>query len=180
MIPTRATAYVGLASVLVAWLAGAAGLSVPADPPRGAERPAASDGTQQLADEVQAQAARLKDRLAAAPVPVTPFRNPFTFGERVAARERSVVVRDSVAANPDPAATPQAIPEPPLQLIGIAERHTAGGDVRTAMITADSDELFMLQVGDTLGARYRVDAIGPGAVELSDLLTARIRRLSLK
>jgi hypothetical protein len=179
MTPTRATAYVGLASVLVAWLAGAAGLSVTADRPRAPDRQALSDGTQQLADEVQAQAARLKDRLAAAPVPVTPFRNPFAFREREVARDR-VVARRPGAAIPDSAPTPQVAPEPPLQLIGIAERHTADGPVRTAMITADSDELFMLAVGETLGARYRVEAIGPDAVELADLVTAGTRRLSLK
>jgi hypothetical protein len=179
MTPTRATAYVGLASVLVAWLAGAAGLSVTADPPRTQEQRVVSDGTQQLADEVQAQAARLKDRLAAAPVPVTPFRNPFTFGAREAAGDRRVA-RQAVAviAAPDPA--PQAAPEPPLQLIGIAERRTADGPVRTAMITADSDELFMLEVGETFGARYRVQAIGPDAVELVDLMTAGTRRLALR
>ncbi len=179
MTPTRATAYVGLASVFVAWLAGAAGLSVAADPPRVPERRAVSDGSQQLADEVQAQAARLKDRLAAAPVPVTPFRNPFAFGEREVRPARSPAPH-AVAAIADPAPAPQVLPEPPLQLIGIAERRTPAGPVRTAMITADSDELFMLAVGETLGARYRVEAIGPDAVELSDLVTAGTRRLSLK
>lgn len=179
MTPTRATAYVGLASVLVAWLAGAAGLSVTADPPRAPERPPASDGTQQLADEVQTQAARLEARLAAAPVPVTPFRNPFTFGDREMPRDR-VVARDAGAPIAAPAPAPQVAPEPPLQLIGIAERETPAGPVRTAMITADSDELFMPGVGETFGARYRVEAIGPDAVELVDLVTAGTRRLTLK
>ena len=39
------------------------------------------------------------------------------------------------------------------------------------MITADSDELFMLIDGDTLGGRYRVKSIGADAVELIDLVT---------
>jgi hypothetical protein len=179
LTPTRATGYVGLASVLVAWLAGAAGLSVTADPGRVPARPVVSDGTQRLADEVQAQAARLKQRLAAAPVPVTPFRNPFTFGARDVAAGRFVAPQAAPAiVASDPA--PQTPPEPPLQLIGIAERRTATGPVRTAMVTADSDELFMLEVGETLGARYRVEAIGPDAVELVDLVTAGTRRLALK
>jgi len=48
------------------------------------------------------------------------------------------------------------------------------------MITADSDELFMLTVGGTLGGRYRVTAISSDAVELSDLVTGGTRRLTLR
>ncbi len=40
------------------------------------------------------------------------------------------------------------------------------------MITADSDELFMLIEGETLGGRYRVKTVGPDLVELTDLVTA--------
>ena len=48
------------------------------------------------------------------------------------------------------------------------------------MITADSDELFMLIEGDTLGERYRVKAVGPEVVELIDLVTTATRRLTLR
>jgi hypothetical protein len=70
--------------------------------------------------------------------------------------------------------------EPPLQLIGVAEQTVAGVLVRTAVITADSDEPLMVVAGETLGARYRVTAVGADAVELSDLVTGATRRLALR
>jgi hypothetical protein len=48
------------------------------------------------------------------------------------------------------------------------------------MITADSDELFMLIEGDTLGGRYRVKSVGADVVELTDLVTTATRRLALR
>ena len=48
------------------------------------------------------------------------------------------------------------------------------------MITADSDELFMLTEGETLGGRYRVKAVTETAVELIDLVTGASRRLVLR
>ena len=44
----------------------------------------------------------------------------------------------------------------------------------------DSDELFMLVEGDTLGGRYRVKAIAAETVELTDLVTGATRRLTLR
>jgi hypothetical protein len=174
MSPKRATAYVGLSSVLAAWLATAAGLTVaPAqqEPPA----PVSSAHAQQLADEIQVQATRLRERLAAAPVPRQPFRNPFAFAPRIAATTRRAV---SPAPAVDAADAPP--PEPPLQLVGVAERKTDTGSIRTAMITADSDELFMLTEGETLGGRYRVKAVTETAVELIDLVTGASRRLVLR
>lgn len=174
MSPKRATAYVGLASVLAAWLATAAGLTVaPAqqEPPA----PVSSVHSQQLAEEIQVQATRLRERLAVAPVPRQPSRNPFAFGPRIITPTRRAVAPAPAA---DPADAPP--PEPPLQLVGVAERKTDTGTVRTAMITADSDELFMLSEGETLGGRYRVTAISETGVELIDLVTGASRRLVLR
>jgi len=174
MTPLRATTYAGVASVLVTWLASASGVPAPPDQ-RPPQARAAISSTQALADDVQAQTARLRGRLAAAPAPRAPLRNPFAFAERA---PRPVRAPEALRANVDTAPTVAA--EPPLQLAGIAEQETAGTTVRTAMITADSDELFMLIVGDSLGGRYRVTAIGSEAVELSDLVTGGTRRLALR
>jgi hypothetical protein len=38
----------------------------------------------------------------------------------------------------------------------------------------------MLVEGDTLGARYRVKSVAAEAVELTDLVTAATRRLTLR
>lgn len=174
MTPLRATTYAGVASVLVTWLASASGVSAPPDPSPPQSRPGVS-ATQALADDVQAQTARLHGRLATAPAPRTPVRNPFAFAARA---ERPAVDRSARAATI--AIAPVPPPEPPLQLVGVAEQETAGVTARTALITADSDELFMLTVGATLGGRYRVTAIGSDAVELSDLVTGGTRRLALR
>jgi hypothetical protein len=176
MTPTRATAYVGLASVLVAWLAGAAVLSVTTSWPEPQAPRVETSPTQAIADEVQAQASRLRGRLAVAPVPREPLRNPFAFAPRTVRAEHA-----SAAAAPKPLKPVSELPaEPPLQLVGVAERETPTGVVRTAMITADSDELFMLVEGDTLGARYRVKTVGADVVELADLVTGTTRRLALR
>jgi hypothetical protein len=173
---TRATAYVGLASVLVSWLAGAAGLSVTPRPPAPQPPRAEAATTQALADEIQGQASRLRDRLAAAPLPHEPIRNPFAFAARAVRPSRS----SATAAAKPAAAEAVPTPEPPLQLVGVAERTTPAGIVRTALITADSDDLFMLIDGDTLGGRYRVKAVSADAVELLDLVTGATRRLALR
>jgi len=174
MTPLRATTYVGVASVLVAWLASASGVSAPPESPAPQPRSAVAS-TQALADDVQTQTARLRGRLASAPAPRSPARNPFAFAERA---RRPAVEHATVASSSD--ASPTLPPEPPLQLVGVAEQQTAGATVRTALVTADSDELFMLTVGASLGGRYRVTAIGSDAVELNDLVTGATRRLTLR
>ena len=175
MTLTRATTYVGIASVLSAWLATAGGLSVSPASPHATPRPVDS-ATQALANEVQTQASRLRTRMSAAPAPHEPFRNPFAFGTREAPRPSRTASPTQTAA----AALETNPPEPPLTLAGLAERETPAGVVRTAMITADSDELFMLVEGDSLGGRYRVTAIAAEAVELIDLVTGATRRLTLR
>jgi hypothetical protein len=176
MSPTRATAYVGLALVLVAWLAGAAGIAVTSPSPQPQPGHVGVSATQALADEVQAQASRLRARMARAPAPRTPVRNPFAFAKRTA-----TPAQEPPGVLPKPLGPAQSGPgEPPLQLVGIAERETPAGVVRTALITADSDELFMMVEGDTLGGRYRVKTVFPDGVELTDLTTSMARRLSLQ
>jgi hypothetical protein len=83
MTPKRTTGYVGLMFAAAAWLANAAGLSLTSSPPPQAptERVDVSP-TQLIANEVQAQASRLRERLTTVPVPRQPFRNPFAFAAR--------------------------------------------------------------------------------------------------
>ena len=121
---------------------------------------------------VQSQASRLRNRMAVAPAPQTPIRNPFVFAERQA---RPVVTTRReprpVALEPEP-----VMPvEPELDLLGVAEE----GAVRTAMIGL-GDELLMVTVGQEVAGRYRVAAVGADAVELQDLTTGATRRLALK
>ncbi len=177
MAPARAAAYLGATTLLLAWLASAAGVS---RYPRStaAESPVAS-GLQldALTSDVQSQAARLRVRLAAAPAPQVPLRNPFSFSARPAAMDRQ-------SPAPEPSllrsAAPPIAPEPVLELVGVAEQTTDTGAKRTAIVAAPGDILFMVMEGQQLAGRYRVDAIGADAIELRDLETGLTRRLGLR
>lgn len=123
-----------------------------------------------VALNVQSQAARLRERLAVAPAPRAPIRNPFTFAARepVAVAVRPQALALAVAADPP-------LPEPELVLLGVAEQ----GSTRTAMM-GSGDELLMATEGQTLVGRYRVAKVSADAVELVDLVTGATRRLFLK
>jgi hypothetical protein len=176
MTAKRAAAYFGGASLLLAWLASAAGLVRQTPEVSPSPTPVVTSGTETLAADVQAQALRLKERLAAAPLPQEPLRNPFRFAERDAPARR-----EQPSAPADPVPPPLAAPvEPALELIGVAEDQTAQGLVRTAIVTALTDELFLVKEGETIGGRYRVKTVGSDAVELTDLVSGMSRRLALR
>ncbi len=174
----RAALYIGGASLLVAWFSSAASLSLQRglrDPPApGLDEP--SVDAVAMAADVQTQARRLKERLASAPVPQDPVRNPFRF---------RTVERPATPA-PRPAATLGLLPsvgspaEPLLALIGVAEEKKAEGLHRTGLITTDTDELIVVGVGDVVVQRYKVVAIGVDAIELADLSTGVARRLVMR
>ena len=173
MAPERAAAYIGGGILLAAWLASASGVG---QQPRTIRVARATPETVQLdalALEVQSQAARLRQRLAAAPEPQAPLRNPFVFGRRDATVRAAAAHR--VAPAPIAEIPAPDLPEPDLVLVGVA----AEGDVRTAMIAA-GDELLMVTVGQAVGGRYQVSAVGSDTVELKDLVTGATRRLALK
>ncbi len=175
MTPARAAAYIGGTSLLVAWLAAAAGVQRPAEP-RAVERRPESVQVDALAADVQSQAVRLRARMAAAPAERLSARNPFAFDSRPAPEPRR-----SVAAVGAPTASPDSPPsDVPLELIGVAERVREGTTTRTAVVTAPGDQLFLVTVGQEVAGRYRVSAVGADAVELTDLATGATRRLGLR
>lgn len=176
MTAKRAAAYSGAAVLLLAWLASAAGLVRQAPENPEPDRAPEPSGTALLAAEVHAQTLRLKMRLAAAPAPQEPLRNPFTFAPRLSAERRSAPPRAAVedAAPVGPPA------EPAIELIGVAEQETPEGVARTAIISALGGELFLVKEGETVAARYRVGAVSGDAVELNDLLLGTVRRLALR
>jgi hypothetical protein len=177
MTATRAAVYSGGALLLLASLSSA--LGVARQPPVAPDtpKPVETAGTETLVAEIQAQALRLKTRMASAPAPQEPFRNPFAFGSRPSAPRREP--RPPVeAAAPEP---PLAPPEPAIELIGVTTSDSPKGPVRTAVISALSGELFLVKEGDLIAMRYRVASVGADAVELTDLiLTGTTRRLALK
>jgi len=182
MTTTRAAAYLGGGALLIAWFAAAG--SAPfqeTDAPlrdRAAVRTSGSDTLQSLASDVQAQAGRLRDRLARAPMPQQSSRNPFAFAPREIRTAPPQTTRPPAIAPAAPAAV--VPPVPALTLIGIAEEPSPEGLHRTAMIAGADDTLYMVMEGQAVAERYRVTAIGADAVQLEDLLTGAVRRLALR
>jgi hypothetical protein len=175
MTPARAAAYLGCATVLGAWLASAAGIGERTQSSSPEPQPVQSTGTETLAEDVQAQAVRLRTHLATAPMPQRPSRNPFVFAPRQQS-PRLAAAPPSVIVPPEPI----VLPEPVLQLVGVAADQSANGAVRTAIITAEGGEMFMVKAGDSIGARYKVESVGTDTVELTDRTSGSIRRLALR
>ena len=171
MSPARAAAYFGGGILLAGWLASAAGVVLPS-PVRFPRRSAEAVQLDAVASNVQSQAARLRHRLAVAPVPQMPVRNPFAFVEAPAPPAVAGPKRPDPVA---PLVMEPSAPEPDLILVGVAEQ----GSTRTAMI-ASGDELLMTTEGQTVAGRYRVGKVSPDTIELIDLGTGATRRLSLK
>ena len=166
MAPARAAAYLGGATLLVAWLASAAAVSRVRSAPPVERRPSALVQLDAVAADVQSQAARLRTRLAAAPAPDSPRRNPFMFAMREPVVRAAVERRASERGS---GRVPPSEPDLVMELVGIAEQKTDAGLKRTAMIGAPGDQLFMVSEGRKSSGRYRVSAVGADAVELKDL-----------
>ena len=170
---TATIAVVG-AALLAAWWAAAAtsGRRDTIDPVPVKSSPIDARG-ETLANEI----ARLHEHLRPAAVPRQPGRNLFSF----AARQPRAVPAPPPVASPALTETPVAArpPAPVIKLSGIAEDTTAGGVVRTAIISA-AGQLFLAKESDSVTARFRVSKISADVVELSDLTDGSVLRLALK
>jgi hypothetical protein len=175
MTTRRAVSYGGLFCLLAAWLASAASTLQDQPPDNDQLRGVESPATDALVNEVQGQAARLRRRLASAPVPELPTRNPFLFDSRIVSTPRPAVRQPE----PQPMA-PLPPSEPALYLLGVAENQSPDGLKRTAILGDQADAVIMAAVGETVLDRYRVEAIGADAIELKDVATGAIRRLALR
>ena len=173
----RGAAYGGLFCLLAAWLASAA--STTFDSQGAADAGVAVPSSPDPLDlDFHAQAAKLRERLAAAPSPQAPHRNPFSFEAAPLRYAAAPAVRELAPVDVPPA--PAAPPEPTLFLVGVAEDQGPQGPTRTAILSDDGDGTFMAAVGGMVGGRYQVQAIGADVVELKDLTTGGIRRLALR
>jgi hypothetical protein len=182
MTAGRLAAWLLGAAVFGAWLASAAGVTRQAHLARSTPRRAQAPQFDALTADVQAQAGRLRERLAQAPAPREVQRNPFRFADRQAPAIRRAArggVGDA-APPPEPVDVAPEIREPALQLIGVAENASTEGVVRTAMIAGGYNELMMVTAGQKILGRYEVVAVGADAVELKDVQTGAIRRLVLQ
>src|SRR5262245_53643219 len=174
----RATLYVAGGTLLVAWFSSAASMSLGRNPRRAPQVIADSAPAQNLAVSVQTQAKRLKERLAVAPLPQQPVRNPFAF--RPAPESRVAPVSRAAVPVPTTAPVEMVIPDVPLLLVGLAEHRNGDALVRSAAISSNGEDLIMADVGSVVVGRYTVTSIGSDAVEMKDGSTGRIRRLVLQ
>ena len=172
----RKIVYVAGGGLLVAWIAAANMPSQDADRATERARPVPAAAPVTIADDVNAQAARLQARMAQAPAPENHPRNPFAFGMAPHHPRSAPPVTAAVVDAPMP-----AVPPPPaLTLMGIAEEYVIGGFRRTAVIGGDGDAILIVTEGDQVGDRYKVTKIGADAIELEDLVTKAYRRLALR
>jgi hypothetical protein len=171
--------------MIVTWLANAAS---PRPEPAGAQpgrapvagpARAGPDTAAALAFDVEREAGRLRLRVADAPAPRRSGRNPFRFAER--AVETPAPLGRPVSVAPAPDAEPAVLPTPaaPLKLIGIAERATEEGTVRSAVLAGPGD-VFIVGVEDQVLSRFTVVAIAAEAIELTDALTGQALRLAMR
>jgi hypothetical protein len=166
-----------LGAILVACLAAANMPSQDAARARGERTPhPAAPGPDAIAVEVRSQAARLHARISQAPAPDLNPRNPFAF---VAAprplRPNAAMVHAAVVDEPAAVAPP-----PALVLMGIAEEGTPTAPRRTAILSAQGDDIVMVTEGQLLLGRYKVTKISVDAVELEEVATKAYRRLALQ
>jgi len=167
-------AFAGAALGACAWLAAAA-TSTNRDPVAPYVRPAPLVDTRsaELADEIS----RLHEHLRPSSAPRQPGRNLFSYLPRQAPVTPSSPLplqrpplSESIAARPA---------APVMKLSGIAEDVTAGGVVRTAIISAFG-QLFVVKEGELVTERYRVARISADVAELSDVVDGTVVRIALK
>jgi hypothetical protein len=154
------------------WLAGGGVVAtwLAVSPNRGATQapqpitPQQSSSVQQInADDFSERAGKLRARTQAGP-PRQSTRNPFRFTTPGAGSRNG---RPETMAAPVQTLPPVPLspPSPTLTLSGIAERKTASGVARTAVITSEG-QLYLVGVGDTVGGRFTVASIEAEAVML--------------
>jgi hypothetical protein len=123
-----------------------------------------------LAAQLDAQAARLRERLSSPPPYPEPSRNPFRF--------RSPAPKTPAKAAAAPAVDPVA-PVPALpHVIAIATNTVGGVAERTAVIGLDAD-VQIVRPGDTF-LNFSIRNVGADGVELVDRATDRTFRISLQ
>lgn len=141
------------------------------------EGSAAIDALAPLAAAVDQQAERLRERLASAPQPPVPRRDPFSFGAR----------------RPEPTVPPAAPVEPAVvdvadapasevllwpALVAVVSNDAAEGRRLTAVL-AWGDAMDLLESGGLAGD-FRVESVAPDSVELRHVASGVVRRLTLR
>ena len=174
MTGIRAAAYLGSAA-LMAWLASASSVTRLSEPPRIPKSSADGEVLGAIASDVQSQAVKLRHRLAMAPAPQAPIRNPFEFGSHLIEKRHARAHVEAAAVDRRPRRRPDG-----AGVDRMAEQKTPAGLIRTAMIGQLDGQFVMAIEGQEVAGRYQVVAIGADSVELKDVVSGSLRRLVMK
>ncbi len=114
-----------------------------------------------------------------APAPLDRERSPFTFAEGRRPSQPSLPPLSLTPRAPRPEAQPISVPSLPA-LLGIAEEEGASGLTRTAILEDAGQTPRFVRVGDLIGDAFRVTAIDPEVVRVTDGQTGRRFELVLR
>ena len=174
----RRIAWLGVWSIAVAsWFSAASTPDVRPPVVTPGPTPASLD-LDRSAAVMQAEVARLHDRLAPSTMP-SRSRDLFHFAAKPVTRPSLKLVEAAQTAEVPVQAEVPVAPKPALQLIGVAEDESPDGAVRTAIVSGFGD-VFLVKAGDTISGRYRVEQVSADAVQLSDSTTATTTTLTLR
>jgi len=174
----RRIAWFGFWSIAIAsWFSAASTPDVrtPAVTP---DRTPVSRDLDRSAAMMQAEVARLHDRLAPSTVPMR-TRDLFHFAAKPVARPSAKTIEAAQSAEVSALVDMPVVAKPVLQLIGVAEDDTPDGAVRTAIVSGLGD-VFLVKSGDTISGRYRVEQVSSDAVQLTDSTTSATTTLTLR
>jgi hypothetical protein len=175
MTRMRAVLLACLATLFAVWVATTATLPFGRTAPEVPAAETAGDPGPLGSLDLERAATRLRARIEAAAAPAPPARNPFRFGSTPPARSAA-----PAPAPLPPAPLPESVPAPsapPLALIGVAEQTIDGQVVRTAILSMGKD-LYYVKTGERAGSAYEVVAIDAEGVEVKDLVSGSVRRIT--
>jgi hypothetical protein len=159
---TRVTLAVVVGGGLLVFWSAAPAAPTPTSVPASLAELAAIDRDAPIVQEINEEAARMREQLAHPPPFQPPQRDPFDFGT-----PRPTPSPAKSSAQPESPAVAKEILPPvvmPLHLVAVLVTTTDGGPVRTAAIDVD-DDVHIVKVGQVL-AGFTVRSIGPDSVEV--------------
>jgi hypothetical protein len=179
----RAILAVAVASVLIAWMAVAAGLSWSVGRTPASQLDSAPVAHAQTA--LEQEAVHLRDRSVVKPVPAS-SRNPFRYATPVPVATTPSKPSSVVSAMVQPLADAArsaltAVAErPALHLVGVAETRTPDGKITRTAIVSGLRQLFLVKEGEAVAGRFKVGRIGAQAIDLVDLIDGSSTTITLR
>ncbi len=160
-LTARSIGMIAATAVASAWLG-----STMAQPPAPEQSPRNSSARPQAEPQPVPRAERLRERLAAPPLP-SRGRNPFVYGARTAPSIRDHQRHGDEVVAPAPPPAPIEPPRPVFRLTGIASNLENGVAVLTAILI-DNGSMVFVKAGDKLSNGYSVMRVEETSVTLAD------------